>query len=73
MFILTNRDPLKSRTAWMFQIKAKNIPSICVRSAKFWATTAAVCNKPSRWPLPIPIILEDPLAACDQQQHNKSR
>lgn len=35
----------RSLMAWMFLTRARSTRSICVRSAKSWATTAAACNK----------------------------
>lgn len=52
LYTIHFRDLWRNRTAWMSPTRAKNILSICVRNAKFWATTAAVCNntpRNSRW------------------------
>lgn len=34
----------KSRMAWMFLTRVRSTHNTCVRNAKSWATTAAVCN-----------------------------
>ena len=38
------RDPWRSPTAWMCPTRARSTPSICVRSARCWATTAGACS-----------------------------
>lgn len=38
------RDPWRNPMAWMCPTRARSTPSICVRSARCWATTAGVCN-----------------------------